>query len=141
MRYLGIDYGTKRVGVALSDEEGKVAFPRGVMENNSTLVQSVADLARKGEVKAIVIGESKDLEGRDNPLMEHIRVFVRELELLSGIAVLFEPEFMTSLEARRSPHGEEKPTARKTANQKKKDVDASAAALILQSYLNKLARP
>ena len=124
MSYIGIDYGTKRVGVAVSDENGRLAFPAEVLPEKEALAHIIL-LAREREAKGIVIGESKNFKGEDNPVMERIRVFADRLREATGVEVMFEPEFMTSVAAGRE--GE-------TADDK---LDASAAALILQSFLDK----
>jgi len=132
MRYVGIDYGTKRVGIALSDESNTFALPLKVIENNSkdnnkhvSLVEAINTLACDNEVTHIILGESKDFQGTDNSVMTKIRNFKEQLENLTTLPVLFEPEFMTSQNAERF--------------QGKNDMhDASAAALILQSYLDRI---
>lgn len=123
--YLGIDYGAKRVGVAVSDEEGRVAFPYSVVPEKEAL-DVVTDLAKERGIAVAVIGESKNFAGEDNPVMERIKAFARELEE-AGLSVRFEPEFMTSAQAARA-EGEQG------------TLDASAAALILQSFLDKRRR-
>ena len=122
MRFLGIDYGGKRVGIALSDEEGNMAFPKCVLSNYPSLLERVTDIAREEGVGAFVIGESKDLNGKENPIMEDIRTFAKLLEEQMGLPVHFEPEAFTSAHARRE---EADPKLR----------DASAAALILNGFL------
>lgn len=123
-KYMGIDYGKKRIGIALSDEEGKVAFPKVVLQNSGNAVTEVENICREENVVAIVLGESKDFSGKDNPLMKQILSFKEELGRKSGLHIYLEPEFYTSLEAERL--------------QGKTDMhDASAAALILKSFLDK----
>jgi putative Holliday junction resolvase len=70
MRILGIDYGTKRVGLAISDVEEKIAFPLGVMPNSPSLVRELILLIAEKEIGRIVIGESLKGDGRENALME-----------------------------------------------------------------------
>ena len=120
VRYLGLDYGTKRVGVALSDEGGTIALPHAVLPNDGRLLHEVVRIARERGA-AVVVGESKDYKMRDNPVMAEAREFARELEK-SDLAVFWHPEFMTSVEATRT-------TGKNAA------VDASAAAVMLQSFL------
>lgn len=120
VRYLGIDFGTKRVGVALSDEGASIALPHAVLPNDDRLLREVVRIAREREA-AVVMGESKDYQMRDNPVMAEAREFARQLEK-SDLAVHWHPEFMTSVEATR--------TTGKNAS-----VDASAAAVMLQSFL------
>lgn len=120
MRYLGIDYGTKRVGLALSDEGGSIALPHAVLPNDGTLLREVVRLARDREAE-VVVGDSKDYQMRDNRVMAEARQFAGEL-VKSGLTIYWHPEFMTSVEATR--------TTGKNAS-----VDASAAAVMLQSFL------
>lgn len=124
MKYIGIDFGTKKVGVALSDVEGKVAFPRLVLKNDSKLINQLAELIESESVEEVVIGESLDLSGKENKVMDNIRWFEEALEERTNIKITFEPEFYTSIQASR--------TTGKTGME-----DAQAAALILQSFLDK----
>ena len=128
MKYLGIDWGTKRIGIAISDTEGRVAFPLTTISSNKESVATVYSIAQREEVKEFVIGESRNFAGEPNAIMAGIEKFKHELEEISGLPVSFEPEFMTSAAAGRE--GE-------TSNEK---IDASAAALILQSYIDKNRR-
>lgn len=132
MRYLGIDYGSKKVGLALSDEAGSMGFPHAVIENTPHLIEDVCALIALKDVATVVIGESKNLSGEANPIAAAAHAFGDELTVRSGIPVVYEPEVYTSAEARRAPHKEEKTRVPKS----KRPVDDSAAALILTSYLS-----
>ncbi len=135
MRYLGIDYGTKKVGLALSDEAGRMGFPHAVVANTPRLVEEVAALIATKNVGAVVLGESRDFTGRENPVASAARAFAKHLGERAGVPVFFEPEVFTSAEARRQHEGTEKTRApRQTRGAR---VDASAAALILTSYLSR----
>ncbi len=123
MRYLGIDFGEKRVGIAMSDEDGKIAFPSAVLVNNQDLLKNITDLCVGNAIKAVVMGESRNYQGQINPIMWKIEGFKKQLETI-GFKVIFEPEFMTSVQASQIT-GENKM------------LDASAAAIILQAYLNR----
>ena len=140
MRYLGIDYGTKRVGIALSDEEGRMAFPECILSNDHTLLPTLVSLIKEKGVGMIVVGESLDLEGKENPLMTKIRAFAEVLIRETSLPVAYEQEFFTSAAAARSPLGEQKAVARKVSSEKREHNDASAAALILQSYLDRIGK-
>lgn len=118
---LGIDYGEKRVGVAISDERGAIAFPRATFPNDRTLLATLADLIRQKKIAAVVVGDSQNAHGADNPIMGKIRQFAGDIERETGVMVYFEPEFYTSVEARRD-------TAKNL-------VDAEAATIILNSYI------
>ncbi len=123
-RFLGIDYGTKRVGVALSDESGTIAVPFSVLPNDRTLFREVREICESRNVDAIVMGDSKDFKGNDNPIMKDTYAFKAELERDLGLPVYFELEFLTSYQAAKV-QGEHML------------LDASAAAIILQTFLDR----
>lgn len=132
MRYLGIDYGTRRVGLALSDEAGTMGFPHAIVPSDGRLVDTVRELMIRKSVDAVVIGDSRGLDGVPNPVSEKARAFARTLESLTEVPVYWEPEQFSTQEARRTPEGEYR-TGRET-------VDAAAAALILSSFLSRSNR-
>jgi len=123
MKYIGIDYGKKRVGIAVSDEGGQFAIPKEVLQNDDKLIAKIALLAQEVKAEIVIVGESKDYKGNDNLIMEKVTPFKAALEG-QGVQVVFEPEFMTSYAAQRFQG-------------KNEFHDASAAALILQSFLDK----
>jgi putative Holliday junction resolvase len=133
MKYLGIDYGTKRIGVAISDGDGRVAFPVTVVESGAGALAAVETLIKENGAQAVVLGESRSLGGEANPVMERIEQFKKDLEAL-GLPIYYEREHFTSAMAARQFAPEEK--SRK-ANPSQEKLDASAAALILQSYLDR----
>lgn len=136
MRYLGIDYGSKRVGLSLSDEDGKMAFPYKIILNNLELIDIIHNICGKEEVSAIVLGESHDLSGKPNKIMGSIEEFKRNLEGELDLPIYFEKEFMTTLFARGNIGKKERDAKKiKKGNEVKKDD--SAAALILQRYLDR----
>lgn len=136
MRYLGVDYGAKRVGLALSDEEGKIAFPYKILKNDLELVDTVHNICGTEEISAIVLGESHDLSGKPNKIMGSIEEFKRNLEGELDLPIYFEKEFMTSIFARGND-GKRTNDAMKIKKVKDKKIDDSAAALILQRYLDR----
>ena len=136
MKYLGIDYGTKRIGVAVSDENAMMAFPLGVVEAGKSALTEVLGIIQENEVAVAVIGESRDLSGAPNPVQADIEAFAQALQA-HGVAVEFEPEFLTSAQSGRQ-FGTHKPTARQQKASAPEHRDDSAAALILQSYLDRL---
>ncbi|MFA7302408.1 MAG: Holliday junction resolvase RuvX [Candidatus Paceibacterota bacterium] len=133
MRYLGIDYGSRRVGVALSDEAGTMGFPHAILTNTPRLIDEVCVLVARENVGAIVVGESRNLSGEDNPIAQHARAFGEALGERSGMPVFFESEVFTSEEARQAPAKEMKTRSPKS----REAIDDSAAALILTSYLSR----
>ena len=133
MRYLGVDYGSKKVGLALSDEAGTMGFPHSIILNTPRLMADLSALIGEEHINAVVIGESRNRAGDDNPIARDARLLGEKLTEHTGVPVFFESEVFTSAEARRAPAKEEKTRAPKA----RVDVDASAAALILTSYLTR----
>jgi putative Holliday junction resolvase len=134
MRYLGVDYGTRKIGLALSDEAGTMGFPHKIVPNTPRLVDELCALIAKEDVGAIVIGESRTLSGGENPIAQEAAALGSELTVRTGTPVFFESEVFTSAEARRAPEKEMKSRAEKRHDA----IDDSAAALILTSYLSRI---
>jgi len=126
MKTLGIDYGTKRIGLAISDDDGKIAFPKLVLKNDREVFSKIMDLFTEEEIDKVVLGESKDFKMKDNPVMKDIGAFKEELERQFDVEVILFPEVLSSHQAA------------KMAGGKNDMIDASAAAIILQSYLDSL---
>ncbi len=124
MRYLGIDYGTKRVGVAVSDDGGTMAFPYAILENVKGLVGEIKTICAHEDVETIIIGESVDYKGAPNFIKKEVDRFIAELRLVLNIPIIEEREFLSTQQAR-------------FYQTKRKRVDDSAAAIILQSYFDR----
>jgi putative Holliday junction resolvase len=131
MRYLAIDFGSKKIGLAISDENGQMGFPHGIIPNSGRLIDEILSLIERKRIDAVVIGESLDFAGNENPIAKEAKAFAQLLEQRSGMRAYFEPEMLTTQEARRGFDG-----LRETGAGRK-EVDASAAALILTSFLTK----
>lgn len=145
MRFLGIDYGIKRIGAAVSDERGILAFPKEIIENSSSAFDRLGKMIRAESITEIVVGESKDFGDDDNPLAARIEIFISELEKHFALPVHKQKEFLTTVEARRSKEGKANRNKSGAHSRKKESsqspADASAAALILQRYLDKKNNP
>jgi len=125
MRVIALDYGHKKVGVASTDESGAFALPRAVWPNDKHLLEKVLKLKEKERVEKIIIGESKNFDNNPNPIAERVNKFKKELEG-RGVKVELHPEIFTTMEARQIQGNNEM-------------TDASAAALILKSYIESSA--
>ena len=142
MKFLGIDYGTKRIGVATSDENFTLAFPKEIVPNDKDTLKRIEEIIKEEDIKEIVIGESVDLSGVPNILSLKIKTFTKELSEKFKLPIHTQKEFLTSVEARKE--GTSKKDFNKTESHSKlkqtksAKVDASAAALILQRYLDKI---
>ncbi len=133
MRYLGIDYGSSNIGLALSDEAGTMGFPHTILANTPRLVDELCALIAKENIGAVVIGESRTLMGGENPIAKGARALGESIVARSGTPVFYESEVFTTALARRAPEKEAKSRSPKSHAK----VDASAAALILTSFLTR----
>jgi len=137
MKFLGIDYGSKRIGLASSDEGGQIAFPREVLLNDNKTISKIREICKKEKIGKIVLGESLTLSGEPNPVMEEILNFKKKLEKETGIEIILEKEFSTSALARRGPIAKKPIATERRISKKEEFFDDKAAALILQRYLDK----
>jgi putative Holliday junction resolvase len=138
-RYLGLDIGSKRIGVAVSDELGLAAQPVLTLErrrNPREDLRSLARLCRRFDVAGIVVGNPLHLSGELSPQAAKIQAFATELGGLAGIPIHLWDERLTTREAHQMLY--EAGHARK---QHRSVVDQVAATLILQSFLDEKTRP
>jgi len=130
---MAIDPGLRRVGLALSDEEGLFASPYKTLErtSDSSLIAELAEQVRTHDVKEIVLGMPLRLNGSEGPEAKRARMLKRELERATGLKVALWDERLTSVAAERELRGVGLKGARKKAI-----LDQAAATLLLQSYLD-----
>ncbi|MFA6158546.1 MAG: RuvX/YqgF family protein [Candidatus Paceibacterota bacterium] len=126
MRLLAIDYGEKRLGIALSDDKGMMAFPHSVLPRSRDFVEKIADIARQNAVDIIVMGDSKNYAGERNPIMKGALECADALKV-RGFRVELELELLSSHQASHFQG--------KTAM-----TDAAAASIILQSYIDRMKK-
>lgn len=141
MKFLGIDYGTKRIGVAISDENGTLAFPKEIILNDSNTLKRFNEIIKEENIEELVIGESVDFSGKLNALSARIEVFILELQERFNLPIHKQKEFLTSVEARKSKDNKASLSPSQAHSKVKQiksgRIDASAAALILQRYLDR----
>lgn len=130
MKYLGIDFGTKKVGFAQSDDEGRLAFPLMISPNDAQLFKDTVELIRAMKFGCVVIGESVDQKGKPNPIAKEARIFGKKLEDACDIQIAYEKEWYSTTEARKQP-----------GKEGDHNVDDQAAAIVLQRYLDKVNGP
>ncbi len=129
MRILGIDYGTKRIGLAVSDELGFTAQPLPFVEAGE--LAQIAGIVRQREVTRIVIGLPRNMDGSYGPAAEAAREFVGKLKPLVSVPIEMWDERLTTSQAQRVL------TEGNVSRAKRKEkVDSMAAQLMLQSYLD-----
>ena len=135
-RILALDPGTKRIGVALSDELGWTAQPLETFERKSPDADAahVKELVRRHEVREIVVGMPVHLSGRVGPAAQSARQFLEMIQAAVGVPVVAWDERLTTKEA-------EQVLIEADVSRKKRKgaVDRVAAALLLKSYLEHLS--
>jgi putative Holliday junction resolvase len=136
MRRLGIDHGERRVGLALSDEDGRIAQPLDTLERNDPkqLLRTIATLATSEAVAEIVVGLPLNLDGTEGTSARRARRFAERLAEESALPVVLWDERLTTAAAQRVlVEGGVR------ASDQKRMVDRVAAAILLQSYLDSRA--
>jgi putative Holliday junction resolvase len=137
-RIVGLDVGERRIGVAVSDPTGTLARPLAALRttglDGNALQVSLDQLARlrdEDPVDAIVVGLPRRLDGSPNDMTLRVERFAARLRSRAGLAVILQDERLTSVEA------EHRLAAREKNWRARKDrLDAAAAAVILQDYLD-----
>jgi len=132
MRYLGLDIGDRRIGVAMSDPSGILASPLTIIERNDDreAVEAIIRIAKESEVGGVIIGLPRSLNGSLGTQAQKVTGFTDKLRAALSIPVDFRDERLSTVSARRGM----KETMSKKARRETKD-DAIAAAIILQNYL------
>lgn len=122
MKYIGIDYGSKRLGVAVSDADGRIAFPRGSIPAEGALAALELLIQKEGAL-AVVVGDTRAISGGANVVTPEAQSFCDALAARVSVPVERVFEAWSSAEAARfAPKGHA-------------HDDAAAAAIILQRYL------
>ena len=138
---LAIDYGSRRIGLAVSDAEGSFAFPAGFLERRGEPqdLAALRELAVARGVVQIVVGLPIHMDGREGPEARAARAFAAALGRATGLEVRMFDERWTSREAERAlAQGGARPPRRRSAAAKGR-VDATAAALLLRTWLARSA--
>lgn len=144
MKYLGVDYGSKKIGLAKSDEEGVFAFPLVILANDSqyTYIEEIKAICKKENIQDIVIGHSVDLSGKENKIEKEIVLLIEKLSpytihrfdermTTSGTQALLRHSFQKNTNTKSfSKHA-------KLVRAHTKDDDAKVAAYMLQGFLDK----
>ena len=138
MRVLGVDYGHKRIGLALSDESGTIAQPLDYIDGGAiaTVSRELAQLCADREVGKIVVGVPLRLDGKPSEQTERTLAFIAGLRRATTIPVVPWDERLTSVQAERALlEGNVRRSERKLK------IDKLAAQIMLQSYLDATNQP
>ena len=126
---MALDVGERRVGLALADTQVRIAVPYGYVERSDTTIQRIVEIMLDHSVDIVVVGYPRNQSGEATKQTEAVEAFARELaDIEIDAELVFQDESLTSVEA------EDILKARKQAYAKG-EVDALAASLILQDYL------
>ena len=133
-RWLGVDYGDVRIGLALSDELALLAHPAATLANDGSALANIRDLVIRKQVTGIVLGVPRNMNGTFGPSAEKAKKFGEELQKhLPEQRLIFWDERLTTAEAQRVLHG-----AGKNIKSSRPILDQVAAQILLQSYLDSL---
>jgi putative Holliday junction resolvase len=131
MRYLGIDYGTKRTGLAISDDDGRLAVLKGTVQvaSQDELISALAEIVAADEIGTVVVGLPTNLAGEPTEMTDQVTRFVEKLRNHLAVPVQTVDERLTTEMA-------------KTLLRDVKDAerDQVAAQILLQNFLDGLAR-
>ena len=134
MKTLGLDLGTKRIGVAVSDESGRIALPTATLSADRPACEIIADilnLADQHGAKKIVLGMPTSLSGEAGPAAQKTGQFARALAAETDLQVITWDERLTTALAEKTMVA-----ADVKRRQRRQKIDKVAATLILQSYLD-----
>jgi len=129
MRYLAIDLGDKRTGLAICDAEEVIASPLCLIEDQTSLITRIKKIIDDEQVGGLVVGLPLNMDDTEGPKAKQIRAFAKELGDNVELPIYFQDERLTSFDA------EKKLAGQYTRKKKKKRLDAIAAAVILQAFL------
>jgi len=133
-RILGIDYGSRRVGLALSDPLGIIAQPIDALQQSSHLINDIQSVIEREQVRIVVVGLPLNLKGQEAKTAQEVQKFVEQLRSTVSMQVETWDERFTTAIAQKTllTMG----TKKKERQQKNGRIDSMAAAVMLQNYLD-----
>jgi len=132
MRYLAIDYGTKRTGLAICDPAETIVSPLAVLEGQKELLKKIADVVKANGVEAVVLGLPLNMDNSEGPQAKLVLKFADQLKEHLDIPIHFQDERLSSFGAE-----DKLAPADFTRGEKRKRLDAVAAAEILEAFLER----
>lgn len=136
MRYMAIDFGDKRTGLAVCDADETIASPLSVLVGQGALAERIAEVINTQQIDGVVFGLPLNMDGTEGGRVKIVRKFAGELAAYIDVPVQFHDERLSSFDAEGKFAGSEL-----TRKQKKRRLDAVAAAAILQSFLDDKREP
>jgi putative Holliday junction resolvase len=143
MKLLGLDVGEKRIGVAISDPSGVLAFPLTIIQcqDEGRDMDEVARLVAENRAGVVVVGLPRSLSGETGPQAEKVLTFVATLKERVAVPVYTYDERLSTVAAQRQTQEAGRGGRRKGKRPVRKHLDADAAAIILQGYLDRQRGP
>jgi putative holliday junction resolvase len=138
MRTLAIDLGSRRVGLAISDESGRLATPLEVLQVTSPndAARRVAEIARRQDARRLVVGIPLNMDDTIGPAARSAAKWARDLAKACNLPVIFVDERLSTFAAEQSLIEQQRSGRKITRKQKKRHQDALAAAEFLQAFLD-----
>ncbi|MFN4242583.1 MAG: Holliday junction resolvase RuvX [Tepidisphaerales bacterium] len=136
MRHLAVDFGTRRVGLAISDAGGKFAEPLDVWPATRDLAERVAELCRREGVQRLVVGLPLNMDGTSSWVTREAVSLGRSLTAATGLPVVYVDERLSSFEAEDQLRRRKQGGERLTRNDRKRRLDALSAAHFLREFLD-----
>ena len=130
MRYLAIDYGDKHVGLAICDAAETIASPLTVLHAPADPLERIEQIVREEKVEAVVVGLPLNMDDTEGPQARLVQKFAERLQEHLDIPVHFQDERLSSFSAE-----EKLAPAEFSRDKKRKRLDAIAAAVILEAFL------
>ncbi len=125
--FLALDVGERRIGVAMADSQVKIAVPFGWLENDDTVIQRITELLLQHDINVVVVGYPRNQSGEATKQTEFVEEFVGRLaEIDLDAEIVYQDESLTSVQAEQRLGQSIKD---------KGEIDAEAASIILQDYL------
>jgi putative Holliday junction resolvase len=136
-RVLGLDLGDVRIGVAISDPDRRLAVPLGTVRTGAPAdLRAIAKLVEENEVAIVVVGHPLSLSGEAGPRARQAEGFAEALSAALAVPVVLHDERLSTVEADRALRA-----TGASGRVRRRSIDRSAAAIILQSYLDGLRDP
>ncbi|QJU11076.1 Holliday junction resolvase RuvX [Candidatus Saccharibacteria bacterium oral taxon 488] len=125
--FLALDVGEKRIGLAMADSQVRIAVPFGWVANDERVMEELAEIMLRHDISLVVVGYPRNQSGEPTQQTEFVVDFVRRLSQLDiNAEIAYQDESLTSVQAEQRLAGKIKD---------KGDIDAEAASIILQDYL------
>jgi len=130
MRYMAIDYGKKRIGLAVCDASETIASPFAIIDGGKDPIKRIVEIVAQENVGAIVVGMPLNMDDSQGPQAKETIEFAQRLKKHLDIEILFQDERLSSFAAE-----EKMASAQFSRKKKRKHLDAVAAAQILETFL------